>query len=112
MQKWPWADYVDEALCKNLLSYSESPREISVPVYYDSDDGAGEAQLVLGGRGLSDDPIVRIRVSTSEHKFGGPVVITDAGPLTKELCLRHHGRELSPDAAGGWSFVVDISGLD
>jgi hypothetical protein len=112
VREWPWADYVDEELSKNLLGYSERVRDISANLYYDSDDGAAKAQLVLSRRHLSDEPAVRIRVTTSSHKFGSRVdVITDAGPLTKELCLRRHGRELSPDPEGGWSFVADVPGL-
>jgi hypothetical protein len=112
MQQWPWADYVDTQLRTALSQYRESPGDVSVQVYYDSDDGASKAQLALGDGGRSDEPMVRIRVSTSSHKFGsGVTMTTDAEPLTKELCLRYQGRDLSPAAAGGWSFVVAVPGL-
>jgi hypothetical protein len=112
---WPWADHVDEELCRKLSSYRESPRdaesaEVTQQVYFDFDDGAARAQLVLARTLLSGESAVRVRVTTSAIKFGSrDYVITDAGPLAVELCRRHHGRELSSREADGWSFVVDIS---
>jgi hypothetical protein len=113
VRDWPWADCVDEELRQQLVRYGEGslgpePRELSFEVHGDSDDGSFRARLTLDETRVSGRPMIRIRVTTSEHKFGsGRSGEEDAGALTEELCQRHSGRELSPDPAGGWSFLVD-----
>lgn len=99
-------------MSEHLSTYGKNLRDASVPIYYDSDDGVTEAELVLEGCELSGEPLLRVWVSTRERKYGGATVVKDAGPLAHELCARHRGLALAPEAAGQrWSFVVSIPGL-
>jgi hypothetical protein len=98
-------------LCYGEGSLGLEPQDLSTVVYGDSDDGSFRAYLAFDDESAADSAVVRIRVNTDQHKFGsGATLVTDAGPLTKELCLRHHGRELSPHPEGGWSFLVNVPG--